>query len=869
MASSSKGSSSKRPLPKLTTTPSTVPYPRKKLSVRPVDTLDLDAVHHVHFDRSVRELGQVANDSDALFLPASAEECSILVNRWKHKPNNASPAFSLRRYSHPEDVDFKELLDQVSGETPLQTFYPSQLTSFCTTFATGSVSTGEAFQLYQALAFLQRGFSRIIRGHLAKSEIHRRLLKFTSLPNFSHSLQYYQLFWHGHSNCPLVAPLLVILICEFCEEHLSEAEYAERVYDARIRDGPGMSLKTRDRLLEDITEIFELQDLALPIPFDSLTREGQLILTVASQGSRVDQIVHPASKRALLPDPAFAVPLPAPQASSSSVPKRRLRPLSPDFDQPIGQPLTTNSPQSRRPPAKFPVTPDPIVEDVEEEDLTATDVFKDSGTPDVLVIRPSIARAAKAKPKIPEEFRKVPAPSSVHKREHSPPSIALSSSTAAPPTKKRRTQKSAGKARAESLVPALEESSPKDEEPFRIQEGEPDYFTGDDSRTSTHARFLTNPNFKPKAPFSELIRKTVAQNPRAPKLPFLRRPKWKLSDEMKNFGAFINSADTSFSLQGLSRYNYLASRPLQSSTSTTLPSPEALLSPNNCLSCLSRGVVCEGGTKIGGPCGHCDRTHRNCPSCLGLDEHRDRFLAIHNTIQGYPAGYSGSLERFRDTLEEMGHIMSSFETIFGDVRRRLALNLQDIRTNGFDFNVVLSKWADDNPNLPLDYDLLTWLATFFGWDSACNLSSFLVDPNDTARLEEFLRSNEFPADDSTGPSIPALVTTSVADPSSAPRSPPVATLLPPEPILRSRRRPAAAVPSNYSSESKFHTPPASTTADDEMDVEEGTSRTSVAQALVAEHDDSEEEEIAGDDTDEDVPVELEPPTTLRSPQSRK
>ncbi|KAJ3715444.1 hypothetical protein C8R42DRAFT_645843 [Lentinula raphanica] len=797
-----------------------------------------------------------AHQDEVLYI----ETLGVLVNCWKHKPNNASPAFSLRRYSHPEDVDFKELMDQVSGETPLQTFYPSQLTSFCTTFATGPVSTGEAFQLYQALAFLQRGFSRIIRGHLAKSEIHRRLLKFTSLPNFSHSLQYYQLFWHGHSNCPLVAPLLVILICEFCEEHLSEAEYAERVYDARIRDGPGMSLKTRDRLL----------DLALPIPLDSLTREGQLILTVASQGSRVDQIVHPASKRALLPDPAFAVPLPAPQASSSSVPKRRLRPLSPDFDQPIGQPLTTNSPQSRRPPAKFPVTPDPIVEDVEEEDLTATDVFKDSGSPDVLVIRPSIARAAKAKPKIPEEFQKVPAPSSVHKREHSPPSIALSSSTAAPPTKKRRTQKSAGKARAESLVPALEESSPKDEEPFRIQEGEPDYFTGDDSRTSTHAHFLTNPDFKPKAPFSELIRKTITQNPRAPKLPFLRRPKWKLSDEMKKFGAFINSTDTAFSLQGLSCYNYLASRPLQSTTSATLPSPEALHSPTNCLSCLSRGVVCEGGTKIGGPFGHCDRTHRNCPSCLGLDEHRDRFLAIHNTVQGYPAGYSDSLERFRATLDEMGHVTASFETIFGDIRRRLALNLQEIRAHGFDFNVVLSKWADENPNLPLDYDLLTWLATFFGWDSACNLSAFLVDPTDTARLEEFLLANDFPDDAPTNLSVPAPSMASATDLPPESRAPPTSSSsVPLGPVLSSRRRPAAAVPSNFSSDSKFHTPPASTTADDNMEVEEGTSRASVAQALVTEHDDSEEDEMAGDDTDEEVLVEAEPPTTLKSPRSRK
>ncbi|KAJ3737881.1 hypothetical protein EV360DRAFT_91154 [Lentinula raphanica] len=248
MASSSKASSSKKKGD--VTTP--MPPSRKKLSVRPVDTLDFDAVHHVHFDRSVRELGKVSGDSDALFLPASAEECSVLVNRWKHLPNSASPAFSLSRYSQPEEVNFKVVLDQDTNDMTPNTFYPSQLTTFCTTFALGAVSSGEAYQLYQALAFLQHGFARLIRGHLSKAEIHRRLLAFTGLPNFSYSLQYYQLFWHGHCNCPLVAPLLVILVCEFCEEHLTATEYADRVYNSRLRDGPGMSLKTRDRLLEDI-----------------------------------------------------------------------------------------------------------------------------------------------------------------------------------------------------------------------------------------------------------------------------------------------------------------------------------------------------------------------------------------------------------------------------------------------------------------------------------------------------------------------------------------------------------------------------------------------------------------------------------------
>ncbi|KAJ3963716.1 hypothetical protein EV361DRAFT_874616, partial [Lentinula raphanica] len=604
MASSSKASTSKATSSKKkTAAPVPVPPARKKFSVRPVDTLDLDAVHHVHFDRSVQELGKLSGDSDALFLPASAEECSILVNRWKHLPNSASPAFSLRRYSHPDEVDFKALTEQDTNNQTPTTFYPPQLTSFCTTFATGSPSSGEAYQLYQALAFLQRG------------------------------LQYYQLFWHGHRNCPLVAPLLVILICEFCEEHLTESEYAARVYDPRIRDGPGMSLKTRERLLEDITEFFELQDLAIPLPFDPSTREGQLILSVTSKGSRVDRILHPASNQPQFPDPSFQISFP-PAAPAAPAVKARLRPLSPDFDAVPPHTSPIPAPAIRKPPQKLPVSPARM--DVDDEvEATTPEVFKSPGTPDVLVIRQSLARTAKTKPKIPEEFRKALAPAA--KRERSPAGVPPEPSVPEPPSKKRRTIKAGGKTRASSFI-STHDDAPVfvERERLRIQDGEPDYFHGDDEDVTAHSRFLTNPRFQPKTPFSELIRKTTDANKRGYKPPFLRPPKWNVSDELKDFGAFANIGDTSFSLQGLSRFGYASSRFLWPTNNRTLPSPESLYSTNNCVTCISRGEVCEASDKHGGACRQCNGTHRSCPSCLSLEEHKDRFLAIHNHIQGYP-----------------------------------------------------------------------------------------------------------------------------------------------------------------------------------------------------------------------------------------
>ncbi|KAJ3963251.1 hypothetical protein EV361DRAFT_957317, partial [Lentinula raphanica] len=304
---------------------------------------------------------------------------------------------------------------------------------------------------------------------------------------------------------------------------------------------------------EDITDVIELQDLAVPIPFDPSTREGQLILTIASQGSRVDQILHPSSNRPLLPDPAFVVP--SSVATPTLPAKRRLRPPSPDFDQPSLAPSSPAAVKPRRPRQPFPISPEPIAmaTDLSPEPQGAPEV------PEVLVTRPSFARAAKANPKIPEVFRKASVPGS--KRDRSPIETKPAQPLPDPPAKRRRTQKPTEKTPTDSLALPFDDSraSPV-EAPLRIQDGPPDYFHGDDTKVSAHQYFLTNPRFQPKTPFSELIRKTTDANKRGYKPPFLRPPKWNVSDELKDFGAFANIGDTSFSLQGLSRFGYASSR---------------------------------------------------------------------------------------------------------------------------------------------------------------------------------------------------------------------------------------------------------------------------------------------------------------------
>ncbi|KAJ3764867.1 hypothetical protein FB446DRAFT_795632 [Lentinula raphanica] len=741
MASSSKQSSSKRPAPKASGNRVYGVTPAAPPSV--MTDMNLDSTTRVRVYNVVRSTGDTPDDHQekypwprqiqsfqtaevlggisrqprhqvsfavdqmALFLPASAEECSVLVNNFKRFPNSAPPAFHLPQYANPDQIDFQAVLESLDpSRVAPATFYPPHYVRACSVFSEGRPSTGEGLYLYQALTILQRALAKIISGHHSKAEDRWRLLQFVGHPNFS--------------------------ACLAC-----------------------------------LDETFSLKQLAIPIPFDPTTREGQLIITIASRGTDSDQICQPYMGIALRPDPSKRIVAPKPSkartvskaASTLPVPPRPATPGVADSDSGGSSFHGASAPAS---PQAFPVTSSPVIEldkDVDDD-------------PEPPAPRRSIARAAKTKPLIPEVVMKA---STTTKRERPSVPEDKEQPPAGPPPKKRHTQAASGKTRANTPAPVSVSPLPSSEAaPLRIQEGLPDYFDGDDLRTTKHQYFLTNPDFKTKTPFSQLICKTVAQNPRNPKLPFLRPPKWNLSEEMKDFGAFINSSDTTFSLQGLSRYSYLASRPLQPATGTTLPSPEAVHSSSNCLTCLFRGVVCEGGGKLGGPCSHCDRTHRNCLSCLGLDEHRDRFLAIHNTVQGYPAGYSGSLDRFRNTLDEMTHIATSFETIFGDVRRRLALNIQEVRANGFDFNVVLSKWTEDNPNLPLDYDLLTWLATFFGWDSACNLSAFLVDPADAARLEDFLHNNTSSSTETAdSPAhLPAPASTSAASlPITTPASP--------------------------------------------------------------------------------------------------
>ncbi|KAJ3712975.1 hypothetical protein C8R42DRAFT_727719 [Lentinula raphanica] len=164
--------------------------------------------------------------------------------------------------------------------------------------------------------------------------------------------------------------------------------------------------------------------------------------------------------------------------------------------------------------------------------------------------------------------------------------------------------------------------------------------------------------------------------------------------------------------------------------------------------------------------------------------------------------------------------------------------MRHLRAQGFDANVVLSHWAEENPNTPVDFETISWFSTLFGWNTSCNLSCFLSNPDDIAKLETFLRQlDPEPPTSAKSPlssqPSPAKTTTS--------SEPVVGTVQ--QPVLKSKHRPAAAVPVNFPLRRAFQTPstssappPSATAVDEESDDEEEPAQATPGRSLLTEYE---------------------------------
>ncbi|KAJ3726789.1 hypothetical protein C8R42DRAFT_717634 [Lentinula raphanica] len=811
MASSLKASSSKKRI-------ELPPGKMKKSYLFPADALIRDSPTTVSslptlsINKDVRPAGGTFNTEGVLFLPATPAESRRLQKSWKQFPNSFSSAFELPRYASPETADLStSLFVDTSSQVP-STYYPSSFVRLVDSFSKGPATRAEGYLLYQAIASLQVAVSHIIHKHASRARNRELILELLESDRITACLDHYRSFWHRGQDCPLFAALFMALFCDYCENLLSIEEYQEYLYDEEERTGGGMSKRSRRQIKSSFPDVsVTLTSLAIPLPLDPSTKEGQLIITVCQKGPPGSQLIHPYSHVSLLPDPSGFI---------RAVP----RSLTPNEDSDSDRsPVPVRSPvKKRRPP---PAAYSDIELDDEEPDTPEPLVADDSEPIELEIpkIRESIARAAKARgrgganktdPPASQPFVQLPAK---RERHVSPPDDSYIPE--GPPAKKKKSQKAAGKSRAASpsasLVP---EAGPSEPLPLRIQEGPPDYFEGDDTRDPGLTLSLLNPAFTITTGFADILQ-TSSNTRRGARTPLLRPP-------------------ITFSLQALSRYNYLTSRHLRTLNSRTLPAHDSIYSTSNCLTCLSRGLVCEGGSKSNGSCNNCEATHRTCPSCLGLEEHQDRFRAIHQTVQGFPVGYAKAVEEFEKSLDRYTHLQTSFEPLFADARQDLSAKMRNLRAQGFDANVVLSHWAEENPNTPVDFETVSWFSTLFGWNTSCNVAQFLSNPSDIAKLEAFLLQL-----DPDPPTSSKPLPQSQPSPSKAPTSsePVVGTVR--QPVLKSKHRPAAAVPVNFPLRRAFQTPstssappPSATVVGEGSDDEEGPAQTTPGRSLLTEYE---------------------------------
>ncbi|KAJ3764581.1 hypothetical protein FB446DRAFT_795996, partial [Lentinula raphanica] len=250
---------------------------RKQYTVRELRS-KAPAPDDLKFNAQLRARDSLTSKKPVLFLPASKRECDILRQAWPSHNNSFDSAFSLKLYSDPEPTTFPNLPTPGYKSQIPETFYPELLVQFVEDFSRGAVCREEGFMLYQALNVVQDALADVMDSPKAKT-------KDTLLSMLKE---------------PMVTSALV----------LTKAEYATKIYNEDTRRGLGVdkSLRNKTRALKGPSH--NVASLAIPLPLDPSTYEGQLLITIAQAGAASNVLHHPVTGTVLLPDPSGVADLP-------------------------------------------------------------------------------------------------------------------------------------------------------------------------------------------------------------------------------------------------------------------------------------------------------------------------------------------------------------------------------------------------------------------------------------------------------------------------------------------------------------------------------------------------------------------------------
>ncbi|KAJ3831137.1 hypothetical protein F5878DRAFT_714049, partial [Lentinula raphanica] len=407
------------------------------------------------FNSQLRARDSVTAKKHVLFLPASQRECELLRQAWPSHSNAFDSAYALKLYSDPAPIDFPSSPSSDYKSKVPDTFYPDLLVQFVDDFSQGSICREEGYTLYRALTVVQDAVADIMDGPKAKTK--EAVVAMFKNPKVTSALSYYRIFWHKTRCCPLFALRFICLLCDFCEKVLTKAEYTSKVYNEDSRRGLGVdkALRLKIRALKGPSH--NVASLAIPLPLDPSTYEGQLLITIAQSGAASQVLRHPVTDLILLPDPSGVEDLP---------------PASPLLNAVEDDDFGMEGPASPGDENDGPASPTAGFEDEDDgetevsEDIEVEDIFKapkGKGKAKASLelpirhsprVKPSKVSSAKVGP--PVASRPVPKPS---KRERESSSPVADTEMQEPLPKKAKTSAAPVKAAKETVSPQVADTA--------------------------------------------------------------------------------------------------------------------------------------------------------------------------------------------------------------------------------------------------------------------------------------------------------------------------------------------------------------------------------------------------------------------------
>ncbi|KAJ3754149.1 hypothetical protein EV360DRAFT_73933 [Lentinula raphanica] len=527
-------------------------------------------------------------------------------------------------------------------------------------FANGPLCRMSASYLYRGLRLVQDAISEVQAANKLRAKAQANVIQVLEDPIIQNALRY-----------------------------LETAEYTRLVYNEAKSTGFGVSAVLRTAVKNFLkTTVPMMANLTIPIPFDTLTCKGQLIIKVASTRSPPQFLKDPFTNQDLLPEPAYEANAPPTTSPPNAGPSNKG----------IASPILSNEGiASLVGSTALLAEGDDLGEtEASSDEVEDPDVFQGSrvrtraGT-DLGATRSSASRPKPVKigppigrPKIkPLEGSK---PAIVIKVKRERPDVEKSDRFPSPIFKKQKTGKVVSSAAAASL--ALDRP-----------------LTSNDLDSSHQVSFLANPDYKPRIAFSSLV--TPGHNLKCcPDHQILRMPKWVAMPELASVGSFLTAGNASFSISNLARFAHLTTRDIAPSSSPLDPDIAPTM---DCVSCLIRGLTCHSGEQISGPCAGCEQSHRTCPSTLHME------LASYNQIcwtssqrqsahfpGTSPLGFSDAVEQLQEALNTHFRVLENAGEIIQNSLLVVARHVNRTKLSGLDANVVLFLWAKEHPDEPAD-----------------------------------------------------------------------------------------------------------------------------------------------------------------------